>query len=193
LLSSRKLVLKASMGAANSTPQANVSVSEPGTLGNPVSVVSAPRLTTEPLSFDNLSVSNFKKLVDTYEMNKRRVSSDEEMLKLLADNLSSQHDLRMCVHAMKTSELFSECKLEGLEELAKKMSLVRYAAGDVIIEQGEPHDFMLIVAGGKVARMRQHDADIGSEGRMHRMEVGGSGYTIGAHHALDQVRLLATD
>ena len=95
-----------------------------------------------------LSVSQFRDLADLYERHKRH-KSDGELVKMLAELAERQEQVQLCVAAMKDSELFSMCRRDKLEELAKEMTLVKYRRGSVIIHQGEPHDKMLIVAQGK--------------------------------------------
>ena len=108
----------------------------------------------------------------------------------LLERVAREHaDAESCVQAMKCSALFSKCDPAELAYLASQAEPVAYREGDVIIEQGQPHDDMYLVAAGRVERLRQHE--FGPE-RQNRMEVGGSGYTIGAHYALKRVPAYAT-
>eukprot|EP00937_MAST-01D_sp_MAST-1D-sp2_P002548 g2548.t1 len=146
-----------------------------------------------------LSLDMYRKLKDAYDSNRPRVD-DSEMVTLLQRVLQRETLVAQCVSALQQSELFAKCSQEELVDLAAKMQIQEYRRGDVIVRQGEPHDCMLLIAEGQIERLRQFHTQqdmpttaaapepnlLDKRQRALRVEMGGPGYTIGCHYALQR-------
>jgi CRP-like cAMP-binding protein len=83
--------------------------------------------------------------------------------------------------------LFSDFDTHDVERLAGYVALYRVRAGETIIREGDPGDFMLILTHGEVDILKQ-----GLHGHPQRMTSVGAGTTIGEMSMIDGEPRFAT-
>lgn len=101
-------------------------------------------------------------------------------------NDADEKEIHLCIETLKLTPWFMFCSEKTLKAVAKKMKKETFHTGDIIIQQGVPHEKMWVVSSGSVARWR-HIND-----KNHLMEVDERGGTNGFYYIMQRAPCYAT-
>ena len=75
------------------------------------------------------------------------------------DNVSDTEFTRSAA-ILRASPMFQHCKDETLEKIVKKMDVVSYGPGEVLIRQGQRTSQLFVLIDGEIERVRVEDGKL---------------------------------